>query len=315
MFSHYIYRHVGVALPMRIVKRSYFLSADDDEDNADLLYHGSGNGDITPNSETSHTGDTKPLTTTKYPGLQPLLRDTQHVQSGSFSLLQPSISISLKSADISAEDKLDNIVGYDALTSPSPSPTSATIPRTSFNADGATSSPVPTQADRSAPAAEQPLNTPPSTSSINISTQDNINSGATTMVDVNPTPTLMIKTIQTNTANVPRTDQGTMTIHGKTTPQSKSTTIAGQQPEMLTSEQTTQQPTITETSTLTSGEVPVSSAKKVETITDFTPTTRVAAAAEYYVEEQTTAHGQDTVTNTTTTVITTTAYPRWVSKK
>ena len=301
---------------MRIVKRSYFLSADDDEDNADQLYHGSGNGDITPNVDKTPSGDTilnegpKPLTTTKYPGLQPLLRDTQHVQSGSFSLLQPSISISLKSADYSAEGKLDNLVGYDALTSPSPSPTSATIPRTSLNADGATTSPIPTQVDKSAPTAEQPLNTSPSTSSINISTQENINSGATTMVDVNPTPTLMIKTIQTSTANIPRTDQGTRTIHGKTTPQSKSTTIAGQQPGMVTSEQTTQQPTITETSTPTSGEVPVSSAKQVETITDFTSTTGVAAAAEYYIEEQTTAHGQDTVTNTTTTVITTTAYPR-----
>ena len=295
---------------MRIVKRSYFLSADDDGDNADLLYHGSGNGDITPNSETSHTGDTilnedpKRLTTAKYPGLKPLLRDTQHVQSGSFSLLQPSISISLKSADISAESKLDNLVGYDALTSPSPSPTSATIPRTSLNADGAT------QVDRSAPSTEQPLNTPPRTSSINISTQENINSGSTTMVDVNPTPTLMIKTIQTSTTNIPRTDQGTRTIHGKTTPQSKSTLLAGRQPEMVTSEQTTQQPTITETSTLTSGEVPVSSAKHVETITDFTSTTGVAAAAEYYVEEQTTANGQNSATNTTATVVTTTASPR-----
>ena len=295
---------------MRIVKRSYFLSTDDDDDNADQLYHGSGNGDITPNVDKTRSGDTilnenpKPLTTTKYPGLQPLLRDSQHVQSGSFSLLEPSISISLKSADISAEGKLSNLVGYDALTSPSSSPTSASIPWTSLNADGAT------QVYRSAPSAEQPLNTPPSTSPINISTQENMNSGATTMVDVNPTPTVMIKTEQTSTANVPRTDHGTRTIHGKTTPQSKSTTIGGQQSEMLTSEQTTQLPTITETSTPTSGEVPVNSAKQVETITDFTSTTGVAAAAEYYVEEQTTAHGQDTVTNTTTTVITTTAYPR-----
>ena len=302
---------------MRIVKRSYFLSADDDGDNADLLYHGSGNGDITPNSETSHTGDTilnedpKRLTTTKYPGLQPLHRDTQHVQSGSFSLLQPSISISLKSADISAEGKLDNLVDYDALTSASSSPTSATMPQTSVNVDSVTSSPIPTQVKTSTPSTEQPLNTPPSAIAINISTQENTGSSATTMAAVELTPTLLIKTEQTSTANVPRTDQGTRTIHERTTPQSKSTTIAANyQPKIVSSEHTTLQPTIDETSTHTSGEMTVSSAGQPGGNTDSTSTIGAAAAAEYLVEDQTSANGPDTGTNTTPTVITTTAYPR-----